>query len=56
MVFCEFVVCIYLIFGEGSHFKIDISRPETVFNQMGVVSAKAGVVKQIFFTCVLPPS
>ncbi len=28
------------------------SRPETIFNQMGVVSAKVGAVKQ---TCRAPP-
>ncbi len=64
MVFCGFVVC--LIFGESSLqlievlqlqyalvFQVDVtnSRPETIFNQIGVVSAKLSVVKQ---TCVPP--
>ena len=59
MVFCDFVVCI-LIFSESSLQLIEFlqlqyalvfqdcchqfSRPETIFNQMGVVSVKLGVV------------
>ncbi len=71
MVFCgyDFVVCIYLIFGEGSlqlievhnthtckSSKIDVtnSRPETFFNQMGVVSSKMGVVKPIICYVCFP--
>ncbi len=70
MVFCDFVVCIYLIFGESSlqlievlqvlhkSSKIDVtySKPEMIFNQTGVVSAKVGLVKQILcYVCPPPP-
>ena len=27
-----------------------------IFNQMGVISAKVGVIKQILATCALPPT
>ncbi len=68
MVFCILLFVYIYYFGESSlqlievlqfaiHIslpKIDVtnSRPETIFNQMGEVSAKVGVVKQ---TCVCPP-
>ncbi len=71
MAFCDFVVSIYLIVGVSSLQLISIairislpklmslilnSRPQTIFNQMGVVSGKVGVVKQIFcYVCAPPP-
>ncbi len=56
MVFCDFVVCTYLIFGESSLQLIDVtnSRPEMIFNQMGSISAKVGVVKQTCATSLIP--